>query len=89
MHSGRNAPAGAPNLSATGDLVEAAGNLFAMLRALDAAAGHTGIAVAPIPENGLGRAINDRLRRAAAPAEPTAADWNDNRGPAAPCVLPE
>jgi L-threonylcarbamoyladenylate synthase len=54
------------NLSATGDLVEAAGNLFAMLRALDGS-GATGIGVMPIPEHGLGRAINDRLRRAAAP----------------------
>lgn len=77
------------NLSAAGDLVEAAGNLFAMLRALDAAAGYAGIAVVPIPEHGLGRAINDRLRRAAAPAEPAADDWNDGRGPAAPCVLPD
>ena len=53
------------NLSATGDLNEAAANLFAMLRALDGD-GHAGIAVAPIPEEGLGVAINDRLRRAAA-----------------------
>jgi L-threonylcarbamoyladenylate synthase len=54
------------NLSPTGDLVEAAANLFAMLRALDAGS-PTAIAVMPIPERGLGRAINDRLRRAAAP----------------------
>ena len=54
------------NLSPTGDLVEAAANLFAMLRALDAAS-PAAIAVMPIPERGLGRAINDRLRRAAAP----------------------
>jgi L-threonylcarbamoyladenylate synthase len=54
------------NLSAIGDLAEAAANLFAMLRALDKAA-HEGIAVMPVPERGLGRAINDRLRRAAAP----------------------
>lgn len=54
------------NLSATGNLREAAANLFAHLRALDAAAPHI-IAVAPIPEDGLGEAINDRLRRAAAP----------------------
>ncbi len=53
------------NLSATGDLNEAAANLFAMLRALDNEQ-HAGIAVAPIPEEGLGVAINDRLRRAAA-----------------------
>lgn len=53
-------------LSATGDLVEAAGNLFHMLRTLDCR-GVSGIAVAPIPEHGLGAAINDRLTRAAAP----------------------
>ena len=50
------------NLSPSGDLAEAAANLFAMLRRLD---GGGGIAVAPVPERGLGRAINDRLRRAA------------------------
>jgi L-threonylcarbamoyladenylate synthase len=55
---------GAPTLSATGDLIEAAANLFSALRALDAT-GAEGIAVAPIPETGLGEAINDRLRRAA------------------------
>jgi len=53
-------------LSRTGDLAEAAANLFAMLRALDRPE-FAGIAVMPIPEEGLGRAINDRLRRAAAP----------------------
>ena len=53
------------NLSASGDLGEAAANLFAMLRALDAEA--DAIAVMPIPCNGLGEAINDRLARAAAP----------------------
>lgn len=57
------------NLSPTGDLVEAAANLFAFLRRLDRK-GRTGIAVMPIPERGLGRAINDRLRRAAAPRPP-------------------
>ncbi|MBT6427108.1 MAG: L-threonylcarbamoyladenylate synthase, partial [Rhodospirillaceae bacterium] len=56
----------ATNLSPAGDLIEAAANLFALLRRLDRAPGR-GIAVAPIPETGLGRAINDRLRRAAAP----------------------
>lgn len=55
-------------LSGSGDLVEAAANLFHLLRAADALAGPDGaIAIAPIPEHGLGRAINDRLRRAAAP----------------------
>jgi L-threonylcarbamoyladenylate synthase len=52
-------------LSRAGDLTEAAANLFAMLRRLDRPS-FTGIAVMPIPEHGLGRAINDRLRRAAA-----------------------
>jgi L-threonylcarbamoyladenylate synthase len=54
------------DLSASGDLQEAAANLFRFLRALDARGAKT-IAVAPIPEKGLGAAINDRLRRAAAP----------------------
>ncbi|RME68667.1 MAG: translation factor Sua5, partial [Alphaproteobacteria bacterium] len=57
--------AGTLNLSPSGDLVEAAANLFAMLRALDARRPHA-IAVAPIPDRGLGKAINDRLMRAAA-----------------------
>ena len=51
------------NLSPTGDLTEAAANLFAMLRDLDARFDR--IAVAPIPASGLGEAINDRLTRAA------------------------
>jgi L-threonylcarbamoyladenylate synthase len=54
------------NLSETGDLVEAAANLFAHLRRLDTPE-VAGIAVVDIPEEGLGAAINDRLRRAAAP----------------------
>lgn len=53
------------NLSSKGDLGEAAANLFAMLQTLDAEA--TAIAVSPIPDHGLGEAINDRLQRAAAP----------------------
>ncbi len=60
------APDATLNLSETGDLREAAANLFAMLRELDRPE-FSGIAVMPIPETGLGRAINDRLRRAAAP----------------------
>jgi L-threonylcarbamoyladenylate synthase len=52
------------NLSPRGDLDEAAANLFGYLRALDATRA-TAIAVMPIPEEGLGEAINDRLRRAA------------------------
>lgn len=54
------------DLSPSGDLAEAASNLFAYLRALDAVGAPT-IATAPIPHRGLGAAINDRLRRAAAP----------------------
>jgi L-threonylcarbamoyladenylate synthase len=53
-------------LSRTGDLAEAAANLFAMLRQLDRPP-FAGIAVTPIPDHGLGHAINDRLRRAANP----------------------
>lgn len=56
----------AVDLSPGGDMVEAAANLFAHLRLLDRP-GVSAIAVAPIPEAGLGAAINDRLRRAAAP----------------------
>jgi L-threonylcarbamoyladenylate synthase len=56
------------SLSDTGDLVEAAARLFQTLREADRLAGPAGrIAFAPVPETGLGRAINDRLRRAAAP----------------------
>ncbi|WGW04821.1 L-threonylcarbamoyladenylate synthase [Tropicibacter oceani] len=53
------------NLSATGDLTEAAANLFEFLHSLDATGAET-IAVSPIPHVGLGVAINDRLSRAAA-----------------------
>lgn len=65
--------AGAPSrarldLSPSGDLFEAATNLFAHLRALDAS-GASAIAVALIPARGLGAAINDRLQRAAAPRD--------------------
>jgi L-threonylcarbamoyladenylate synthase len=68
---GRDVPAGAEhicNLSSRGDIQEAAANLFAMLRKLDST-GAKVIAVMPIPETGLGEAINDRLSRAAAPRE--------------------
>ncbi len=54
------------NLSTRGDPIEAAANLFSHLRALDAA-GAAAIAVMPVPHDGLGEAINDRLMRAAAP----------------------
>ena len=57
------------NLSPGGDPVEAAANLFAMLRALDDPARYQSIAVMPIPESGIGIAINDRLRRAASPRQ--------------------
>jgi L-threonylcarbamoyladenylate synthase len=66
---GPSAPPGSVEvlwLSRSGDLAEAAANLFAMLRRLDRPE-FAGIAVTPIPERGLGRAINDRLRHAAAP----------------------
>ncbi len=56
------------NLSPGGDLVEAAANLFGHLRALDRP-GLSAIAVMPVPADGLGEAINDRLRRAAAGRE--------------------
>ncbi len=58
------------NLSASGDLIEAAANLFRLLHEIDATRVET-IAVAPIPHTGLGEAINDRLKRAAAPRAPT------------------
>ena len=66
---GRAVPGGAAktlNLSAAGDVVEAAANLFDMLLRLDAPEFRS-IAVMPVPETGVGRAVNDRLRRAAAP----------------------
>ncbi len=65
---GPDAPRGGAEtrwLSKTGEVTEAAANLFAMLRALDRPE-FSAIAVMPIPKAGLGRAINDRLRRAAA-----------------------
>lgn len=65
---GAAAEGAALNLSPSGDTVEAAANLYRMLRELDAAA-TSQIAVSPIPGTGLGEAINDRLRRAAAPRD--------------------
>ena len=56
------------NLSPAADLREAAANLFAIVQELDRSGAAT-IAVMPIPEAGLGEAINDRLRRAAAPRD--------------------
>ena len=66
FHIGFGAVAGDVTLSATGDLTEAAARLFAMLHEAQAS-GRPRIAVAPVPITGLGAAINDRLRRAAAP----------------------
>jgi L-threonylcarbamoyladenylate synthase len=63
---GFGAIAGNASLSPSGDLVEAAARLFERLHEADASSRHA-IAVAPIPNEGLGAAINDRLRRAAAP----------------------
>lgn len=62
---GFGAVKGDATLSSSGDLVEAAANLFERLHEAEAAP-HPNIAVAPIPHHGLGAAINDRLRRAAA-----------------------
>lgn len=62
--SGIDAAPAVMNLSERGDLAEAAANLFGYLRALDGK-GVRAIAVTPIPDEGLGEAINDRLRRAA------------------------
>jgi L-threonylcarbamoyladenylate synthase len=61
---GTEAASAVMNLSPRGDLAEAAANLFGYLRALDKK-GARAIAVMPIPDHGLGDAINDRLRRAA------------------------
>ena len=63
---GAPAPPNGLTLSASGDLIEAAANLYAHLRTLDASGAAT-IAIAPIPAHGLGEAIRDRLQRAAAP----------------------
>ncbi len=60
---GPEAPKGAANLSPTGDLRQAAANLFALLHDLDRPREFSAIAVMPVPDEGLGRAINDRLRR--------------------------
>jgi L-threonylcarbamoyladenylate synthase len=62
--AGADAATATMNLSARGDLNEAAANLFGYLRALDKQRARA-IAVMPVPHHGLGEAINDRLRRAA------------------------
>jgi L-threonylcarbamoyladenylate synthase len=66
FHIGFGAVAGDINLSAAGDVTQAAARLFDLLH-LAQASGRARIAVAPVPISGLGLAINDRLRRAAAP----------------------
>ena len=66
FHIGFGSVAGDRSLSPTGDLTEAAAELFDALHAAQASS-RAAIAVAPIPNHGLGAAINDRLRRAAAP----------------------
>ncbi|MEO1203597.1 MAG: L-threonylcarbamoyladenylate synthase [Pseudomonadota bacterium] len=63
---GPDAPSGVLNLSYSGDVIEAAANLYRMLREADAT-GATAIAVMPVPDEGVGEAINDRLNRAAVP----------------------
>jgi L-threonylcarbamoyladenylate synthase len=65
FHIGFGTVVGDVNLSASADLAEAAANLYAALHAA-ADSGKLAIAVAPVPDNGIGAAINDRLRRAAA-----------------------
>ncbi|MFZ4688593.1 MAG: L-threonylcarbamoyladenylate synthase [Polymorphobacter sp.] len=66
FHIGFGTVAGDANLSPAGDLAEAAARLFELLHVAEDS-GRAIIAVAPVPETGLGLAINDRLRRAAAP----------------------
>ena len=65
-HIGFGTVAGDATLSASSDLAEAAVRLFDLLHTAQAS-GRAGIAVAPVPNHGLGLAINDRLQRAAAP----------------------
>jgi L-threonylcarbamoyladenylate synthase len=66
FHIGFGTVTGDANLSPSGDVIEAAARLFDLLHRAEAS-GRAAIAVAPVPETGLGLAINDRLRRAAAP----------------------
>ncbi len=69
---GPDIPEATLNLSAIGDITEAAANLFSYLREMDHIAANSGaktIAISPIPMSGLGLAINDRLKRAAAPRD--------------------
>jgi len=70
---GPDAPPDAMNLSPSGDLEEAAANLFSMIRTLDGPP-FEAIAVMAVPDRGLGRAINDRLRRATQPAGQSTGD---------------
>jgi len=75
LAAGAELAAAVLNLSPTGDLVEAAANLFSHLRAFDAA-GVATIAVMPVPHAEIGEAINDRLARAAAPRK----QWSEVSG---------
>lgn len=68
LPSGAERASAIAQLSESGDLQEAAAHLFTAMRELDAS-GTTRIAAMPVPESGLGEAINDRLRRAAAPRD--------------------
>jgi L-threonylcarbamoyladenylate synthase len=81
--SGAEHATAALNLSPAGDLVEAAANLFSHLRALDAA-GAASIVVMPIPHEGVGEAINDRLVRAAAPARNQKSEISNQNGVTGP-----
>jgi L-threonylcarbamoyladenylate synthase len=71
------------NLSRSGDVSEAAANFFAALRSLDAT-GAAAIAVMPIPNHGLGEAINDRLQRAATARRSSPASHSNDARPRAP-----
>jgi L-threonylcarbamoyladenylate synthase len=68
FHIGFGAIPGDASLSPSGDLTQAAARLFDLLHIAEAS-GRAAIAVAPVPATGLGLAINDRLKRAAAPRD--------------------
>ena len=67
MAFGSGYPDADMNLSESGDLKEAAANLFAFLHLLDDKEKYDGIAISPIKNEGIGLAINDRIRRASYP----------------------
>ena len=81
---GFGAVAGDASLSPSGDLVEAAARLFDLLHQADASA-KPRIAVAPVPDEGLGAAINDRLRRAAAALGRRG--WRSSLAPGSSCAV--